>query len=69
MYLLWDLIVRAVCEREREREDPSKLKIEEFSRIACDYASRETMHVPCTWLECEESGQNGDSCVSRVAPG
>ena len=24
------------------------------------------MHVPCTWLECEESGQDGDSWFSRV---
>ena len=27
------------------------------------------MHVPCTWLECEESGHDGDNCVSRVAHG
>ena len=25
------------------------------------------MHVPYTWLECEELGQDGDSCVLRVA--
>ena len=24
------------------------------------------MHVPCTWLDCEESGQDGDSWFSRV---
>ena len=28
-----------------------------FSRVARDLASREVMHVPCTWLECEKSGQ------------
>ena len=33
------------------------LKIEGFLRVARDLASCEVMHVPCTWLECEQSGQ------------
>ena len=31
---MWDLFVRVVCEREREIEDSSKLKIEVFSWVA-----------------------------------
>ena len=61
---MWDLFVRimcvcvCVCEREREREWRLKaLKIEVFSRVAHDLASREVMHVLYTWLECEKSGQ------------
>ena len=59
---MWDLFVRimCVCERERERESVWRLKalkIEVFSRVAHDLASREVMHVFYTWLECEESGQ------------
>ena len=49
-----------VCERERGREREWRLKAlktEVFSRVTHDLASREVMHVPCTWLECEESGQ------------
>ena len=46
------------CVRERESVWRLKaLKIEVFLRVARDLASREVMHVPCTWLECEESGQ------------
>ena len=26
-------------------------------------------HVPCTWLECEKLGQDGDSYVSRLSRG
>ena len=33
------------------------LKTEVFSRVARDLASREVMHMPCTWLECKESVQ------------
>ena len=40
MYLLWDLIVRVVCERERVCvcvcEDSNKLKTEEFSQVTRD---------------------------------
>ena len=59
---MWDLFVRitcvCVCKRERERVWRLKtLKIEVFSRVAHDLASREVMHVLYTWLECEKSGQ------------
>ena len=40
------------------------LNTEKFSRVYRDQASRERKHVPCTWLECEESGQM-ETAVSR----
>ena len=55
------------CVWERGRGSVWKLKAlktEVFSRVARDLASREVMHMPCTWLECEESGQM-ETAVSR----
>ena len=57
---------------ERERVWRLKaLKTEVFSRVAYDLVSHEVMHVSCTWLECEESGQIETAVfrsVSRVKP-
>ena len=46
-----------VIERESECEDSSYWRLKRFSWVSRDLASREVMHVPCTWLECEESVQ------------
>ena len=55
---MWDLFVRVVWERERECVWRLKaLKTEVFLTVVHDLASREVMHVPCTWLECEELRQ------------
>ena len=45
------------CLIERECEDSSYWRLKRFSRVAYDLASHEMMHVPCMWLECEESVQ------------
>ena len=52
------------CVIERECEDSSYWKLKRFSRVSRDLASHEVMHVPCTWLECEESVQM-EIAVSR----
>ena len=38
-------------------EDSSYWRLKRFSRVSRDLASREVMHVPCIWLECEKSVQ------------
>ena len=53
-----------VIERERLCEDSSYWRLKRFSRVSHDLASREVMHVPCTWLECKESIQM-EIAVSR----
>ena len=42
------------CVIEREFEDSNYWRLKRFSWVSCDLASREVMHEPCTWLECEE---------------
>ena len=59
---MWDLFVRVVCVWERESVCVfvwrlKALKTKVFLRVVRDLASREVMHVPCIWLECEESRQ------------
>ena len=38
-------------------KDSNYWRLKRFSWVSCDLASREVMHEPCTWLECEESIQ------------
>ena len=60
---MWDLFVKVVCERKSVWRLKA-LKTEVFSQVARDLASREVMHMPCTWLECKESVQM-ETVVSR----
>ena len=53
-----------MCDRKRKYEDSSYWRLKRFSRVSRNLASREVMHVPCTWLECEESVQM-ETAVSR----
>ena len=46
-----------MSDREREYEDLSYWRLKRFLQVSCDLASRKVMHVPCTWLEYEESVQ------------
>ena len=57
---MWDLFVRVVCERESVKTQ-GNWRLKKFSRVAHKKASREVKHVHNTWLECEESRQEGDS--------
>ena len=52
------------CVIERECEDSSYWGLKRFSQVSHNLASREVMHVPCTWLVCEESIQM-ETVVSR----
>ena len=62
-YGIW---LSGLCDRERERvcEDSSYWRLKRFSRVSRVLASREIMHVLCTWLECEELVQM-ETAVSR----
>ena len=53
-YGIW---LQGLCDRERVCEDSSYWRLKRFSQVSRDLASRKVMHVPCTWLECEESVQ------------
>ena len=46
-----------MCDKERVCEDSSYWRLKRFSRVSRDLASHEVMHVPCTWLEYENSVQ------------
>ena len=61
-------LVRVVCVRESVKTW-GKLKSKKFSRVAREKLSRKVKHMPRTWLECEELGQDGDSWFSRVSRG
>ena len=43
------------CVIEKVCENSSYWRSKRFSLVSRDLASRKVMHVPCTWLECEES--------------
>ena len=45
------------------------LKTEVFSQVARDLASREVIHAPCTWLECEEWGQRKQAVFRECLAG
>ena len=49
------------CVRERVCEDSRQLKTKAVFAGSSRVSSREVKHVSYTWLECEESGQDGDS--------
>ena len=58
-----------MCNRKREYEDSSYWRLKRFSRESRNLASREVMHVPCTWLECEESVQMETAVSREYLPG
>ena len=60
---MWDFLL-GLCVREGVKTQ-GKVKNKKFSRVGCEKLSREVKHVSSTWLECEESGQDGDSWLSH----
>ena len=45
------------CVWERVLKIQGEVKSKKFLQVALEKPSREMKHVPCTWLECEESWQ------------
>ena len=56
LYLIWDFIIRVVCERECE-DSRFHWRPSGFREKIREKLSHKVSHVQSTWLECEESWQ------------